>query len=80
MTFNLFRHESIAAANHSALRAGDLAVTEDGVHVLAYLGDHTWIEADPDLRKVVEIKLPTSISWFHQPVKFVRWSVLDRNW
>lgn len=75
-TFELFRHQSIAEADHLTLRPGDLAVTEDGVHVLAYLGDDTWIEADPDLQKVVEVKLPTGISWFHQPVKFVRWVAL----
>jgi hypothetical protein len=78
-TIKLFRHESVADADHTALRPGDLAVTEDGVHVLAYLGDNTWIEADPDLQKVVEVKLPTEISWFHQPVKFVRWAALARE-
>ena len=44
-----------------------------GVHVRAYLRGQTWIEADPDVHKVIEIVLPTDNQWFKAPVVFVRW-------
>ncbi len=72
-TAELFREEGVATADHSKLKAGDLAVTADGVHVMAYLGGTTWIEADPDAQKVIEVSLPTDNPWFNRPVKFVRW-------
>jgi len=42
------------------LRPGDLAVTTSGSHVLAYLGDSRWIEADPDIMRVHIVDLNTS--------------------
>ena len=42
------------------LRPGDLAVTTSGSHVLAYLGDNRWIEADPDIMRVHIVDLSTS--------------------
>jgi hypothetical protein len=76
-TTELFRHENIDGADHGGLRMGDLAVTADGVHVLAYLGSRKWIEADPDVHKVIEMVLPTSNVWFKTPVVFVRWKWLE---
>lgn len=35
-----------------AILPGDLAVRGDGVHVIVYLGDRRWIEADPNRGKV----------------------------
>ena len=40
-------------ADYSALRKGDLAVIGDGVHVLAYIADQTWIQADPQAGSVI---------------------------
>jgi NlpC/P60 family len=42
------------------LRPGDLAVTTTGSHVLAYLADQRWIEADPDVAAVHVVDLNTS--------------------
>jgi cell wall-associated NlpC family hydrolase len=42
------------------LRPGDLAVTTSGSHVLAYLGDNRWIEADPDIMRVHIVDLDKS--------------------
>lgn len=42
------------------LRPGDLAVTTSGSHVLAYLGNQRWIEADPDAARVQIVDLNTS--------------------
>lgn len=63
--------------DHSLLQPGDLAVTATGLHVLAYLGDQTWIEADPGLENVVVVKAPSHENpWLATPVKIVRWKLL----
>ncbi len=77
LTLPRFNADSIPKADPSKLQPGDLAVTADGVHVLAYLGDGRWIEADPTLHKVVEITTPTDNPWFQMSVVFVRWKWLS---
>jgi len=42
------------------VRPGDLAVTTSGSHVLAYLGNQRWIEADPDVARVQIVDLNAS--------------------
>jgi cell wall-associated NlpC family hydrolase len=54
------------------LRPGDLAVTTSGSHVLAYLGDQRWIEADPDVARVQIVDLNTS-RIVDQEVLLVTW-------
>lgn len=64
--------------DHSLLLPGDLAVTATGLHILAYLGDQTWIEADPGLERVVSAKAPSHDNpWLATPVNIVRWKVLQ---
>lgn len=64
--------------DHALLQPGDLAVTDSGIHILAYLGDRTWIEADPGLERVVTAKAPsTDNPWLSTPVKIVRWKILQ---
>lgn len=75
-TSQLFTERSISTADHTKLQIGDIAVTADGVHALAYLGNEIWIEADPDHHKVIEEKLPTDNTWFGRPVVFLRWEWL----
>lgn len=79
LTHVLFEAESISTADDSRLRPGDLAVTADGVHVLAYLGERTWIEADPNVHKAIEVTLPTSNAWFQVPAVIVRWEFLSSS-
>jgi hypothetical protein len=69
---------SLNDAPAGLLLAGDLAVSANGLHVLIYLGNQTWIEADPGLQKVVEITTPSDNLWFNTPVVFVRWNFLDK--
>ena len=76
-TSELARCNSITKMDHSLLRPGDLAVSADGVHILAYLGNQAWIEADPKENKVIEVGIPTNNPWFHIPVVFVRWKCLE---
>ncbi|MEI7928645.1 MAG: NlpC/P60 family protein [Verrucomicrobiales bacterium] len=60
------------------LEPGDLAVTQSGVHVMIYLGDGTWIQADPKPGKVV-ISKPASdpCVWFDMDVSIHRWAVME---
>ena len=69
----LFSAGSINAIDCGLLEMGDLAVTADGIHTMVYVGDRTWMEADPDLRKVVKVTVPTENPWFKAPVVLVRW-------
>ncbi|MEY2576557.1 MAG: hypothetical protein QOF80_2044 [Verrucomicrobiota bacterium] len=59
------------------LLPGDLAVTTTGSHVLAYLGDQRWIEADPDVGGVHIVDLNTS-PIAGQEVLLVTWRWLRR--
>lgn len=77
VTRHLFDAPAIAAIDQARLQAGDIAVTDDGIHVLAFLGKTTWIGADPTLRRTVMVTLPTTNDWFSAPVKVMRWRVTD---
>lgn len=64
--------------NPSDLRPADFAVTADGLHMLAYLGDSTWIEADPNKMKVIVVRVPARDNgWFEVPVVIMRWKQLE---
>jgi cell wall-associated NlpC family hydrolase len=61
-------------SEHDQILPGDLAVTESGSHVLAYLGDETWIEAEPNVGGTHIFKLSGQFaSLAQEQVKFVRW-------
>lgn len=64
---------SINVIDYATILPGDIAVTDDGIHTLAYLGDRVWIEADPDVKKVIKVQAPAKNPWFDQPVKVMRW-------
>ncbi len=77
LTVALASAENVAALQESAeLLPGDLAITQDGVHVMIYLGDGAWTAADPEAGRVIRVALPTDNHWFHVPVKALRWSAL----
>jgi hypothetical protein len=78
LTVRILSTPSINALDHSRVLPGDLAVTESGIHVLAYLGDQQWIEADPTVGKVITVSAPAhDNAWFAGPMNVVRWSVLE---
>jgi hypothetical protein len=66
---------TLNTADDTKLRVGDLAVTQSGQHILAYLGENTWINADPKGKfMVISKKAPDEKeAWFSTPVKLVRW-------
>lgn len=65
--------------DHADLQPGDFAITSDGVHALAYLGNETWIEADPGTHKVILAKKGDANPWLARPVALMRWSMLAKN-
>lgn len=78
LTKLLFQVRSINEMDHARLLPGDLAVTTNGVHILAYLGNGEWVQASPGAGRVVSSKVPVSNDgWFSQPVNVLRWEVLQ---
>lgn len=76
-TIPVFKAPSINSMRQDELQAGDIAITSDGIHVLAYLGKGEWIEADPSIRKVICAKPPVKDnSWFDARVQVMRWEIL----
>lgn len=71
----------LAGYDSLLLEKGDMAVTDDGVHVLIYYGDGVWAEANPNDSKVVVNKaaLDSKRKWFNVPVTFVRWWILEEE-
>lgn len=69
--------QSLNKADYAQLLPGDFAVTTSGAHTLAYLGDQTWIEADPSALvgdKVITVRVPESKNaWFDMPMRLMRW-------
>ncbi len=78
-THLLFSADSINQIDPAKMLPGDIAVTESGVHTLAYLGDRTWIEADPVAGRVLQVQTPSKSPWFNEPVKVMRWAQLDER-
>jgi len=70
------RVPSLNAADAAPLLPGDLAVTLGGAHIMAYLGEHQWIEADPQASQVLTITTPAKEYWFNTPMNIVRWKAL----
>lgn len=71
---------TIREIDHHALREGDLAVTTNGIHVLAYVGDGQWIQADPGIGAVATLDGHTADnSWFLAPITVHRWALLDSD-
>ena len=77
-TKHIDKTASINSLDQAKVLPGDIAVTVSGVHVLAYLGDGEWIEADPLLTKVIIVKIPAVKNpWFDEPVNIMRWTLFD---
>ncbi|MBS0660915.1 MAG: C40 family peptidase [Verrucomicrobia bacterium] len=79
-TFVRFEAGSVREIEPNQLLPGDLAVTRDGVHVLAYLGESRWIQADPQAGRVLVLSAKDLQNpWLRVPVRIVRWRVLDSD-
>jgi len=75
----LFSAQSINEVDYTKLLSGDLAITEDGIHVLAHLGAGKWIEADPQEKHVIALSAPGTNAWLREPVRLVRWTEFERG-
>jgi hypothetical protein len=62
---------SINELDHTRILPGDYATPTDGSHVLVYLGDLKWMEADPGAGKVIVSHVPAD--WLNRPVNVMRW-------
>lgn len=69
--------QSLESRDTALLQSGDLAVTSNGIHILAYLGDGRWIEADPALDRVIILDQTTPDPWLQTPVDLLRWRWLE---
>lgn len=76
LTQPIARVASLNSADTSLLRYGDLAVAADGSHVLVFVGDHTWMEADPNHGGVIKVTTPSGDHWFAVPMVLLRWTAL----
>jgi len=76
VTRRLRTEPDLNRADYSPILPGDLAVTASGAHILAYLGEKRWIQADPVAGKVVITQAPSESGWFIQEALIVRWNSL----
>ena len=77
-THLLFEAPRLNVVDYTVILPGDIAVMSDGVHTLAYVGNQTWIEADPTPMRVVLVKAPRKQDmYFNMPVRLMRWSQLE---
>ncbi len=69
---------TMAGLETASLEPGDLAVTDDGRHVIAYLGEDNWIQADPGVGKVFTGGSgPGENPWCASQVSIHRWALLE---
>ncbi|MDQ2086787.1 NlpC/P60 family protein [Herbivorax sp. ANBcel31] len=69
--------EGLNQFDHSMIREGDIMVTENGLHTMAYIGNDKWIQADPMHEKVIIEKAPSdSNNWYEEPAIILSWSNL----
>ncbi len=68
----------LSGLDPAILTPGPVGITADGRHVMVYLGDGEWIQADPGPFRVT-IGNPTTDRnpWFESMVVMQRWTVLD---
>jgi hypothetical protein len=76
-TMRLFSAEGVHVVDHTRLQPGDFAVTAEGVHTLAYLGNHVWIEADPGAGQVIRLRASEDNPWLKTRVYLMRWRLLE---
>lgn len=74
----VIEEKSLLILNDKNLHPGDFAITQNGAYALAYLGDHVWLEADPEAGKVIRVSTQGSRnSGMNQQVSVLRWRFLE---
>ena len=73
MTKQIISGLNLNVISYENIKPGDLAVTANGIHIMAYLGNKTWIEADPYEHKVIIVKIPEYKNvWFNKKIIILR--------
>lgn len=77
MTVFVEKADSMDQLDYARIKPGDIMVAEKSLHTIAYLGNDTWIEADPAASKVVKVSTPVKARyWKRAHVQVVRWREL----
>lgn len=77
-TVHLGEVPDLASCPSDRYLPGDFAIL-GGVHVVAALGNGTWIEADPAVGKVLILPPGSDNMWLKQKAILVRWTTLDER-
>ena len=75
----VLRAPNLKKIDYTKIRTGDIAVlgNHPGIHTLAYIGDATWIHADPITGKVVISKAAEeNDDWMTFEANVLRWNIL----
>ena len=70
---------TINTLDHSLLNPGAIAVTKNGLHILAYLGNEQWIQASPNDKKVISKHHLAEDPWFQEYVEVYQLMGLSGN-
>lgn len=76
----VLRAANLQKIDYDKIQPGDIAVVGNrvGIHTLAYIGNQTWIHADPFTEKVIESEVGNDNSyWFTLQVSVMRWNALN---
>jgi hypothetical protein len=69
---------SLNHTDYSRILPGDIAVADNGLHTLAYIGSQTWIEAEPNFNGVAVIHVPEPHNpWYETSMRILRWRTLE---
>ncbi|MBS1798045.1 MAG: C40 family peptidase [Acidobacteria bacterium] len=75
----VLKADSLKSLDYSRIEEGDIAIigNDEGLHAMAYIGNETWIHADPITEKVIEIDEPEeNDDWVTFRVNVMRWNAL----
>jgi hypothetical protein len=76
---HLLHSLNLKNVDYSKLKLGDIAVlgNDVGIHTMAYIGNQSWIHADPISGKVVKThELDEADDWLNFQVDIMRWNIL----
>ena len=69
--------DTIRTMDYGDLAPGDFGVTGDRQHLIVYLGNDHWIQADPGTGRVLTLNGHRDDNqWFHHPITMHRWAIL----
>ena len=70
---------TIRTMPYAGLNPGDFAVTGDRQHLIVYLGNDQWIQADPGTGRVLTLNgYQDENQWFYSSVTMHRWAILNQ--